>query len=473
MTSPVDSADAIRLRLLRPTLATHPPERLALTAPIVRFAPSPTGLIHIGNARTALLNWLHATSRGGTFVLRFDDTDVERSRREFADAIAEDLDWLGIHPHRVERQSERTSVYEAAVARLKAMGRLYPAYETTEELERRRRRQLARGLPPIYDRASLRLGPEEIAAHEAEGRKPHWRFRLEGRKVEWNDGIRGHQVVDTSGLSDPVLVRADGSFLYTLPSVVDDIEFGITDVVRGEDHVTNTAVQIEIFEALGGPVPRFAHHNLLAATTGEALSKRLGSLSIAGLRDAGYEAMTVASLAVLIGSSEEIHAYPDLESLAPHAELSGMSRSTAKFDPHELDTINARLIHALPYAAVAKRLKAIRADLGEAFWLAVRDNLVRLADAGPWAKIVAGRITPSVAAEDRDFLVQAAALLPADPWDETTWSAWTEAVKAATGRKGKDLFMPLRRALTGLDHGPEMKRLLPLIGRKNTSARLA
>lgn len=444
-----------------------------MTAPIVRFAPSPTGLIHIGNARTALLNWLHAQTRGGTFVLRFDDTDVERSRREFADAIAEDLEWLGIRPDRVERQSERSRVYRAAVAKLKAAGRLYPAYETTEELERRRRRQLARGVPPVYDRAALKLTPEEIAAFEAEGREPHWRFRLEGRKVEWLDGIRGPQVVDTAGLSDPVLVRADGSFLYTLPSVVDDIDFAITDVIRGEDHVTNTAVQIEIFEALGGPVPRFAHHNLLAATTGEALSKRLGSLSIAGLRDAGYEAMTVASLAVLIGSSEEIHAYPDLASLAPHADLSGMSRSTAKFDPHELDVINARLIHALPYAAVADRLKALRADLGEAFWLTVRDNLGKLSDAVGWARVAAGKITPVVAAEDRDFLQAAADLLPEEPWDDATWGAWCEAVKAATGRKGKPLFLPLRLALTGLDHGPEMKRLLPLIGRRNTSARLS
>ncbi|MDK9696204.1 MAG: glutamate--tRNA ligase [Siculibacillus sp.] len=444
-----------------------------MSAPVVRFAPSPTGLIHIGNARTALLNWLYATTRGGTFILRFDDTDLERSRREFADAIAEDLDWLGIRPARVERQSERGAAYEAVAARLKASGRLYPAWETPDELDRRRRRQLARGLPPVYDRAALKLTPDEIAAFEAEGRVPHWRFRLDGRKVAWDDGIRGHQVVDTAGLSDPVLIRADGSFLYTFTSVVDDVEFAVTDIIRGEDHVTNTAVQIEIFEALGAPPPRFAHHNLLAATTGEALSKRLGSLSIAGLRDAGYEAMTVASLAVLVGSSEEIHAYPDLASLAPHADLSVMSRSTAKFDPHDLDLMNARLVHGLPHTAVMRRLKTMRADLGEAFWYAVRDNLDKVADAARWAKIVAGRITPVVAAEDRGFLAEAAALLPAEPWDETTWGTWTDAVKAATGRKGKALFLPLRLALTGLDHGPEMRRLLPLIGPKNTAGRLS
>ena len=444
-----------------------------MTTPVVRFAPSPTGLIHIGNARTALLNALLARRTDGRFILRLDDTDRERSKEEYADAIGEDLAWLGILPDRFERQSERTDLYEAAVVKLKAAGRLYPAYETTEELERRRRRNLARGLPPIYDRAALKLSAEEIAAFEAEGRKPHWRFKLDGRIVKWLDGIRGEQVVDTASLSDPVLMRGDGSFLYTLPSVVDDIDMGVTDVIRGEDHVTNTGVQIEIFEALGGPVPRFAHHNLLATTTGEALSKRLGSLSIGSLREAGYEAMTVASIAVLIGSSEEVHAYPDLATLAEHADLAAVSRSTAKFDPHELDAINARLVHHLAYDTVAHRLEAIDADLGEAFWLAVRDNLARVNDAAEWAKILRDDAVTQKAEEDRPFLVEAAALLPEEPWDETTWGGWTKAVQAATGRKGKPLFQPLRLALTGLDHGPEMKRLLPLIGRRRTSARLS
>ena len=444
-----------------------------MTPPVVRFAPSPTGMIHIGNARTALLNALHARRLGGRFVLRLDDTDRERSRQEYADAIGEDLAWLGILPDRFARQSDRTDLYEAAVEKLKALGRLYPAWETPDELERRRKRQLARGLPPVYDRAALNLTPDEIAAFEAEGRKPHWRFRLDGRKVEWLDGIRGPQVVDTASLSDPVLVRADGSFLYTLPSVVDDIDMGITDVIRGEDHVTNTGVQIEIFEALGGPVPRFAHHNLLASTTGEALSKRLGSLSIRGLREAGYEAMTVASIAVLIGSSEAVHAYPDLASLSAHADLSVVSRSTAKFDPHELDTINARLVHTLAYDRIVHRLEALDADLGEAFWLAVRENLVKLSDIVEWARIVRDDTVSVREPDDVDFLAEAARLLPEEPWSEETWGAWTKAVQAATGRKGKSLFLPLRRALTGLDHGPEMKRLLPLIGRRATSARLS
>jgi len=444
-----------------------------VTAPIVRFAPSPTGLIHIGNARTALLNFLYARTRGGSFVLRWDDTDVERSKREYADAIAEDLAWLGIVPTRVERQSERVAVYEAAVAKLKALGRLYPAWETPDELERRRRRQMARGLPPVYDRAALKLSSQEIAAFEAEGRRPHWRFKLDGRAIAWDDGVRGPQTVDTASLSDPVLVRADGSFLYTLPSVVDDIDMGVTDVIRGEDHVTNTAVQIEIFEALGGPVPRFAHHNLLATTTGEALSKRLGSLSIRSLREAGYEAMTVASIAVLIGSSEEVHAYASLDELSAHAGLSAMSRSTAKFDPHELDTINARLVHHLAYDGVRDRLEALGADLGEAFWLAVRDNLAKVADVVEWAEVVRSDTVAVKGDGEGDFLAEAARLLPEEPWDETTWGTWTKAIQAATGRKGKALFLPLRLALTGRDHGPEMKRLLPIIGRRATSARLS
>ncbi|TBW40895.1 glutamate--tRNA ligase [Siculibacillus lacustris] len=444
-----------------------------MSAPVVRFAPSPTGRIHIGNARTALLNYLFAKSRGGTFILRYDDTDTERSRPEFSAAIAEDLAWLGLVPDRVEHQSARLPRYEAAADALRAAGRLYPAFETADELERRRRRQMARGLPPVYDRAALALGPDEIAAFEVEGRRPHWRFRLDGRRVEWLDGVRGAQTIDTASLSDPVLVREDGTFLYTLTSVVDDVEMGVTDIVRGEDHVTNTAVQIEIFEALGGAVPRFAHHNLIASTTGEALSKRLGSLSIGSLREAGYEPMTVAAIAVLTGSSEEIRAYPDLAALAPHADLAAVSRSTARFDPHELDAINAHLLHGLSHSDAAPRLAALDADLGPAFWEAVRDNLGRLGDAVAWAAVVRGPIEAANDPEDRPFLAAAAALLPPEPWEDTTWGSWTAAIKAATGRKGRALFHPLRLALTGRDEGPEMKRLLPLIGRRNTSDRLS
>jgi len=436
--------------------------------PVLRFAPSPTGRIHIGNSRTAILNWLFARKSGGSFVLRYDDTDLERSKPEFAAGIAQDLDWLGITPDRVEYQSKRFAAYDAAAEKLKAAGRLYPCYETADELERRRKRQLARHQPPVYDRAALKLTLEERQALEAQGRKAHWRFKLEHRIVEWNDLIRRAQHIDTTNLSDPVLVREDGTYLYTLPSVVDDIDFGITHVIRGEDHVVNTAVQIELFEALGGKVPTFAHHSLLTGADGQGLSKRLGSLAIASLRDQGLEAMAVVSHAALLGTSDSIHPCADYRELIDGFDLHKLSRAPARFDENELRGLNARFLHMLPYAAVKDRL----AFGDEAFWLAVRGNLSTLADAQYWHNIVAGEVTPVVASEDRDFIRAAARLLPETPWTNETWKAWTEAIKAETGRKGKALFMPLRLALTGLDHGPELALLLPLVGRARTMKRL-
>jgi glutamyl-tRNA synthetase len=438
--------------------------------PVVRFAPSPTGLIHIGNARVALLNALFARREGGTFVLRYDDTDLARSKQEYADAIAEDLAWLGTVPDLVVRQSDRFPLYDDVARRLREAGRLYPAYETAEELEFRRKRQLARGLPPIYDRAALKLTDEERQRLEAEGRRPHWRFRLEPRQVAWTDMIRGECHVDCASLSDPVLVREDGTYLYTLPSVADDIDLAITHVIRGEDHVTNTAVQIQIFEALGAPLPVFAHHNLLTTASGEGLSKRLGHLSLRGLREAGLEPQAVASLAVLVGSAEAVRAVPTIDALAALVDFAHISRAPAKFDEHELEQLNARLVHEMSYEAVRERLAALNVGGGEAFWLAVRTNLVKVADAAAWWQVVEGPVTPVI--EDRAFMERAAAVLPAAPFDQTTWKAWTEAVKAETGAKGKALFMPLRLALTGLDHGPELAGLLPLIGRERAAARL-
>ncbi|MBN9000208.1 MAG: glutamate--tRNA ligase [Rhizobiales bacterium] len=442
----------------------------------VRFAPSPTGYLHIGNARPALFNWIYALKRGGTFILRLDDTDRERSREEFAEAIRRDVEWLGIRPHRFERQSERIASHVAAAELLKASGRLYPAYETAEELDRRRKRQMARGLPPVYDRAALRLTAAERAAYEAEGRRPHWRFRLDesAGEVRWDDLVRGPQHVALASLSDPVLVREDGSFLYTLPSVVDDVEMGVTDIIRGDDHVTNTGVQIQLFEALGAAVPRFGHHNTLTTASGEGLSKRTGALSLGSLAEAGYEPMAVASLAVLIGTSLPVEPARDLAELAARFDLSVVSRSPAKFDPADLDGLNARLLHATPFEAVAARLAATGVGGGEPFWNAVRGNVVRLADAAAWWRVVTGPVDAPPLGEDEITIVTAAlAVLPGEPFDGTTWRSWTEAVKAATGAKGRALYMPLRRALTGLDHGPELAGLLPLIGRRNTMDRLA
>jgi glutamyl-tRNA synthetase len=443
-----------------------------MTAPIVRFAPSPTGRIHIGNARTALLNYLFAKRGGGEFILRFDDTDLERSTREFADGIATDIHWLGIKPDHVIRQSERFALYNEAADRLRAMGKLYACYETEEELERKRKRQAARHLPPVYDRAALKLTDEEKVAFEAEGRKPHWRYLLEDRSVTWTDLVRGPSHVESASLSDPVLIRADGSYLYTLPSVVDDIAMGVTHVIRGEDHVTNTGVQIQIFETLSGRSPQFGHHNLLTNASGEGLSKRLGHFSIASLREADMEPMAVASLAVLVGSSEAVRPVPTMDELGVLVDLARLSRAPAKFDEHELDGLNAKLLHHLDYADVAARLERLGIEGGEPFWLAVRGNLALLSDAAQWAKVLAGPVTR---AEELDgaFLAEALARLPSEPWDQETWGLWTAKVKEATGKKGKELFMPLRLALTGLEHGPELKHLLPLIGETKTRERLS
>ena len=438
----------------------------------VRFAPSPTGRIHIGNARTAILNWLFARKSGGRFILRYDDTDTERSTREFADGIATDLDWLGLTPDEVYRQSERFALYDAAAEKLKSDGRLYACYETAEELDYKRKRQLARHKPPIYDRTGLNLSDEDRAKLEADGRKPHWRFKLDLRDIHWDDLVRGDVNIDTSSLSDPVLIREDGSYLYTLPSVVDDIDMGMTHIIRGEDHTTNAAVQVEIFEALDATAPAFAHHSLLVGADGKGLSKRLGSLSIAAMREDGLEAMGVVSHGALIGTSEAIEPHTDMATLLQAFDLSKLSRAPGRFDMAELENLNARIVHQLSYGDVRERLAGMGADGGEGFWQAVHGNLSKVQDAGEWHRIIYGDTTGEIADEDRDFISQAAAMLPDEPWGETTWKSWTDEVKQATGRKGKGLFMPLRLALTGKQHGPELATLLPLIGRERAIARL-
>ena len=438
---------------------------------IVRYAPSPTGRLHLGNARPALINWLFARSNGGRYVLRLDDTDTARSTEEFARGIAEDLAWLGITPDLKVRQSDRSALYDAARDQLIAAGRLYPAYEAEEELDTKRARARLLGRPPVYDRAALNLTDEQKAKYEAEGRKPHWRFKLDGRPVEFNDLIKGPQTVNTASMSDPVLIRADGSYLYTLPSVVDDIDLAITHVIRGEDHVSNTGTQIEIFEALGGKVPAFAHHNLLTGADGEGLSKRLGSLSLGELREAGFEPMAVAMAAVLTGTSLPLEPYPDLAALGQVFTLDAVSHGSARFDPAELASLNARILHQMPFETARPRLEPLGLA-SEPLWLALRGNLTVFADIADLATLVRGPVTPIIADEDREFIAEARDLLPAEPWDETTWSAWTNALKAATGRKGRGLFHPLRLALTGREQGPELKTLLPLVGRTECLARL-
>lgn len=451
---------------------------------IVRFAPSPTGQIHIGNTRTALFNWLFARQNDGRFILRFDDTDQQRSRTEYADQIEQDLAWLGIEPDLVLRQSDRFALYEQAVTKLKDAGVLYPCYETAEELERRRKIRLSRRMPPVYGREALKLTDEDQAKLEAEGHKPHWRFLLpnfdgdptspQRTDVHWDDVVRGPQTVDLASMSDPVLVREDGTFLYTLPSVADDIDLGITHVLRGDDHVTNTGAQIALFRALGAEPPKFGHHNLLTTASGEGLSKRSGALSVRSLREDGVEPMAVSSLAVLIGTSASVEACPTMDALAQRFVPSSSSKSAAKFDPAELRVLSHTLLQSMDFADVAERLAAmgIAGSDAETFWLAVRGNIDRVSDAADWWSIVnEGPAKVDLSDEDQVFVDAAFDVLPSAPWDHGVWRAWTDAVKLATGRKGKALFHPLRLALTGKDSGPELADLLPLIGRERLLAR--
>ncbi|MDP1627672.1 glutamate--tRNA ligase [Parvibaculum sp.] len=441
-------------------------------APVVRFAPSPTGSLHVGNARAALFNFLFARKNGGRFMLRMDDTDDERSTPEFAAGIEQDLAWLGLAHDLFARQSERLPAYEAAAEKLKADGRLYPAYETAAELDRKRKRQMARGLPPVYDRAALDLTDEDRAKLEAEGRKPHWRFRLDRVHTAFEDLVQGHVEVDGASLSDPVLIREDGRFLYTLPSVVDDIDFAVTHVIRGSDHITNTGVQIQIIRALGAEPPVYAHYSLLNGPEGKPLSKRddAARFSLRALREAGFEPMALNALLARLGTPDPVEPCLSLDELAARFDISRLGRADIRFDPADLAKVNTACLHLMSYGEAKPRLAALGCDLGEAFWEAVKPNLVLFSDAADWARVVEGPVEPVI--ENPDFAAAAAAVLPPEPWDEGTWGLWTNAVKEATGAKGKALFMPLRLALTGLTHGPELKNLLPLIGRDRAEARL-
>jgi glutamyl-tRNA synthetase len=436
----------------------------------LRFAPSPTGLLHVGNARVALANWLHARRHGGEFLLRLDDTDTERSRPEFAAAIEEDLRWLGLDWSARVAQSDRLARYAAAAERLKAAGRLYPCFETEEELAYKRERRRREGKPPLYDREALRMTPDQIERAIANGKQPYWRFMLSPRNVAWRDLVLGERSVKLSAISDPVLVRADGSPLYTFTSVVDDLEMGITHVIRGEDHVTNTGIQLDILAALGGDPMRleFAHLPLLTDQDGGALSKRLGSISLRHLRKDGIEPAALAGyLAALGTSADPVPGMP--EALAPSWDISRVSHATARFDTRQLLALNRRVLHEAPFAVVADRLPE---GADEAFWLAVRGNLDLLREARPWFDVVRGSIVPPLQAGEGDFLAAALAALPPEPWDRATWGAWTGALKSATGRTGKALFLPLRMALTGEEHGPDLGTLLPLIGRDRAALRL-
>ncbi|MEQ8901607.1 MAG: glutamate--tRNA ligase [Roseovarius sp.] len=430
-----------------------------------RFAPSPTGYIHVGNLRTALMNYLIAAKAGGTFILRIDDTDPERSRQEYVDAIKYDLDWLGLHWDRVERQSERLDRYAEAADRLRDMGRFYEAFETPTELDLKRKKQLNMGRPPVYDRAALSLSEEEKAALRAERGNGVWRFKLNQERIIWQDGILGEISIDAASVSDPVLIRGDGQVLYTLASVVDDVEMGVTHVVRGSDHVTNTATQIQIIEALGGTAPQFAHHSLLTGPQGEALSKRLGTLSLRDFRARGVEPMALLSLMARLGSADPVELRTDMSELIEGFDIERFGAAPTKFDEHDLFPLTARIIGARPYEAVAGTIAEIGVPdaLAPQFWEVTRENVTTLNDLEAWWAMFRDGAEPVIEEEDRAFIAEAMALLPEGPHDNETWGKWTAEIKDATGRKGKGLFMPLRLALTGQARGPEMAKVLPLL----------
>lgn len=446
-----------------PASASLPPE----TRPVVtRFAPSPTGYLHIGNLRAAIFNWCIARRQGGTFILRLDDTDPQRSTREFADAIRADLEWLGLTWDRLERQSARLDRYAAAADSLRAHGRFYECFETPVELDLKRKKLLAMGKPPVYDRSALALSEAERARLRAE-RPGHWRFLLERQRIDWVDGILGPLSIDAASLSDPVLIKGDGQVLYTLASVVDDIEMGVTHIVRGADHVTNTATQIQLIGALGGTAPAFAHHSLLTGPQGEGLSKRLGTLSLRDLRAQGVEPMALLSLMARLGSADPVEPRVSLQEIVDGFDLSRFGAAPTKFDAADLAPLSAKVLASLPEAEVDAQLEALGVpqDLRGPFWAAVHENLHSRADLARWWEVVQGQASPAGTAEDLAFAREAVALLPPRPWDRGTWEHWTAAVRQATGRKGRALFMPLRRALTGRDRGPEMAELLPLMQR--------
>ena len=433
-----------------------------------RFAPSPTGTLHVGNIRTALHNWMFAQAHGGRFLLRIDDTDGERSEERFVDAIRADLAWLGLAPDGEERQSVRFGRYEARFAELQAAGRVYPAYETAQELELKRKVLLGRGLPPVYDRAALALADADKAKFEAEGIRPHWRFRLDhDAMIEWDDLVRGSQRFDPRTMSDPVVRRADGSWLYLLPSVIDDIDMAVSHVVRGEDHVSNTATQLQMFAALGAAAPRFAHEALLTGAEGK-LSKRLGSLGIDHFRARGIEPQALIALLARLGTSDPVEPFSDVAPLIAGFDFARFGRAPARFDEEELAQLNARIVHQLGFDAVKDRLPA---GMGAAGWEAIRPNLATVAEAADWWGVVEGPVAATIPEEDRAFLALAAEVAKGIDWSDP-WPALTGALKQATGRKGRALFLPLRLALTGREHGPDMAALLPLIGKENALARL-
>ncbi|MEM6603205.1 MAG: glutamate--tRNA ligase [Pseudomonadota bacterium] len=438
----------------------------------LRFAPSPTGLIHVGNIRTALMNSLFCRKHGGTFLLRLDDTDEERSTEEFSQAIQEDLTWLGLTYDEVFKQSERYVRYNKIRDELIAKGLLYPCYETPEELERKRKRLLARGKPPIYDRSALALTEEQRKSYDDAGQKPHWRFKLTHEMIEFTDLIRGEVAIDAATVSDPVLIRADGSYLYTLCSVIDDADYKITHIIRGEDHVTNTAVQVQIFKAIGAEVPKFAHHPLLTDDKGEKLSKRIGGLSVRSLREKGLEPQTILSYLARIGTSDPVEPHKMLKDIVGGFDISRISHSPARFVTHDMENLNSQIVASYDFSEIEIRLKKHAPEADAKFWNGVKFNLKYFSDVAEWYHIIFGNPENIAIPEDKDYLTLALSELQKLDWSTDVWKIWTNTLKATSGRNGKKLFMPLRQALTGMSHGPEMEVIIYLLGSEKIIQRM-
>ena len=432
---------------------------------ITRFAPSPTGYLHIGNMRPALMNYLLSRKQGGTFILRIDDTDTERSREDYVFAIQEDLTWLGLNWDKVERQSDRLERYDASADKLRKMGILYECFETPTELELKRKKQLNMGKPPVYDRAALSLSEADKDVLRAERGQGHWRFKLHHERVEWKDGILGNISIDASSLSDPILIRGDGQYLYTLASVVDDTEMGITDVVRGSDHLTNTATQIQMMRRLGGAIPKFAHHSLLTGPKGEGMSKRLGTMALRDIRKRGIVPEALISLMARLGSNKPVDLKSDLDAIADSFDLSQFGPAPTKFDMEDLFPLTARHLQTLSISDVMQNVKdlGVPEGLAEEFWTVVKDNISTLKDLAGWWSLCSKGADPVIAPGNVEFVSQAMALLPDGPYNSETWFNWTSTVRQATGRTGRELFMPLRLALTGQTNGPDMSVLMPLL----------
>lgn len=437
---------------------------------VTRFAPSPTGLLHVGNVRTALIAWLFARSNGGKFILRIDDTDQSRSEDQYVDGIQKDLRWLGLDWDEMFFQSSRIELYEEAKQRLIADGRLYPCYETPEELSIKKKTLLSRNLPPIYDRAALKLTSQQHSSFEEQGIKAHWRFLLDDADINWEDGIRGKMHFIAANLSDPVLFRADGTMTYNLASVVDDIKLGITHIIRGEDHLSNSATHIQLFKALGAPSPQFIHTSLLSSKDKE-ISKRLGGFDIESLRNIGMEPMAINSFLAKLGSSDSVEYRLNLNELIKEFDLKKFSKAPANYDQADLERLNTKLLHHLDYSAVVHRLRAEKLDyITEEFWEMARGNINTLGDIAAWWKIYNGEF--EIKLIDQEFTNQISVLLPPEPWDGKTWDNWIASIKQATARSGSPLFMPIRLAITGQETGPELRALLPILGRQKVLARL-